>query len=120
MPHRIQAAVPHRGGSVPQGQGTLGGHKWGTRTSPAASRRNHAHQVTPLSPGATSHRSPRTPEQPVSLPLGTAQSPSGWGSRPSNAAAAGSCLLFCPWPPAQLAPGPGMGRGANLIAQMVL
>lgn len=37
----------------------------------------------------------------------------------AHAASAGSCLLFYPWPPTQLAPGPGTQRGANLIALMV-
>lgn len=64
-PHRSQAAVLHRGGSAPQG--TLGCHKWGRRTSPAASQRNCARQVTPLSPG---------PPSPPSANLGRQGSPS--------------------------------------------
>lgn len=128
-PHRSQAAVLHRGGSAPQGTLAVAGDAWlsqmgeeevtGGKSEKPCPSGDPAEPRCPLA----SPRKPGTPGQPLprGQGRGTARSPSGRGPRPSSAAARCRELLAIPSrPPAQLAQGPGTGRGANLIAQMVL
>lgn len=128
-PHRSQAAVLHRGGSAPQGTLAVAGDAWlsqmgeedvtGGKSEKPCPSGDPAEPRCPLA----SPRKPGTPGQPLprGQGRGTVQSPSGRGPWPSSAAARCRELLAIPSrPPAQLAQGPGTGRGANLIAQMVL
>lgn len=91
--------------------------------------KDHAQQVTPRALATPRLLSQFQEGQSSPLPCGTVQRPgslaqeNGVPGAPrvgqADAASAGSCLLFYPWPPTQLAQGPGIWRGANLIALMV-